>query len=194
MTLVGFESMTVRILDGQENAVLNTNLFTIEGKPDKGATQKVDIKGLAAETLKVFGSNIAYYVSRKGVGDVTADFEVLDLPFLVREVLLGYKKFGGLVFIGSDTEAPYCSVLLKSEDLAGNPVYLGFFKGSFSAESFEAETRKEKTSEPGSDKLGFTALPGEEGESKGQYVGYYVGKDEAELNKLKALLKMLPTG
>lgn len=193
MTLVGFKSMTVRVL-GEGNAVADTNLFTIEGKSNKGATQKVDIKGLAAETLKAYGSNIAYYVSRKGVGDVTGDFEILDLPFVVREKLLGYKKSGQLAFIGSDTEAPYCSVLLESEDLAGNPVYLGFFKGSFSAETFEAETRKEKTSEPGSDKLSYTALPGEEGDAKGQYVGYYIGKDEAELNKLKTLLKMLPTG
>lgn len=194
MTLVGFESMTVRILDGQTNATLDTNLFEIKGESGKGATQKVDIKGLAAETLKSFGSNIAYYVSRKGVGDVTGDFEILDLPFAVREKLLGYKKTGQLGFIGIDTEAPYCSVLLKSEDLGGNPVYLGFFKGSFSGETFETETRKEKPSEPGSDKLGFTALPGEEGDSKGQYVGYYIGKDDQELNKLKALLKMMPAG
>lgn len=194
MTLVGFKSMTVRVLDGQETITAERNLFVVEGKEHKGATQKVDIKGLAADVSKAYGSNLAYYVSRKGVGDVTADFEILDLPFLMREVLLGYKKAGQLSFIGADTEAPYCSVLLESEDLAGNPVYLGFFKGSFSAEEFSAETRKEKTDEPSADKLTYTALAGEKGEASGQYVAYYIGSDETELNKLKALLGMVAAG
>lgn len=194
MTLVGFKKMTARILDGETNATLDTNLFTVEGKTGKGATQKVDIKGLAGDSLKAYGSNIAYYTSRKGVGDVVADFEVLDLPFTVREKLLGYVKKNKLTFIGADTEAPFCSVLLESEDLGGNPVYLGFVKGNFKVEEMSAETLKDKPDEPAPDKLSFSALAGDDGDAAGQYVVYYVGKEEQEITKLKTLLKMLPTG
>ena len=194
MTLVGFKSMTVRVLDNQEQATVGTNIFAFEGKENKGATQKVDIKGLSPEVTKVYGSNIAYYVSRKGVGNVEADFEILDLRMQVAEILLGYKKSGALGFIGSDTEAPYCSVLLESEEPDGTPVYVALFKGSFSKEELGAETLKEKTEELGSDKLKFTALPGDTGDAAGQYLGYYIGRDEQEVTKLKQLLKMVTAG
>ncbi|HFI0423942.1 TPA: major tail protein [Streptococcus suis] len=193
MVLVGFKSMTVRILD-KNNPTEGTNLFTFEGKQDKGATQKVDIKGLSPDVTKTYGSNIAYHVSRKGVGNVEADFELLDLRMLVLEKLLGYKKAGNLGFIGADTEAPYCSILLESEEPDGTPAYFAFFRGNFSKEDLGTETLKEKQEELGSDKLKYTVLPGEESDSKGQYVGYYIGKEEAEVTKLKKLLKMVAAG
>ena len=84
MVLVGFKSMTVRILD-KENPTEGTNLFTFEGKQDKGATQKANVKGLSPDVTKTYGSNIAYHVSRKGVGNVEANFELLDLRMLVLE-------------------------------------------------------------------------------------------------------------
>ncbi|HFR3976727.1 TPA: major tail protein [Streptococcus suis] len=194
MTLVGFKSMTIRVLDEEETITEGKNLFTIKGDERKGATQKADIKGLSPEVQKVYGSNIAYYISRKGVGDVTMDTEVIDLPFAVREAILGYVKKGNLGFIGTESEAPYCSVLLESEDLGGTPVLLGFFKGTFSLDDFNVETRKEKPSDPNADKITFTALPGEKGDTDGNYVGYYVGKEESDITKLKNLLGMVAAG
>lgn len=193
MTLVGFKSMTIRVHDS-EQLTEGKNLFTIKGEDRKGATLKADIKGLAPEVTKVYGSNIAYYIARKGVGDVTMDSEVLDLPFNVREAILGYLKKGNLGFIGTETEAPYCSVLLESEDLGGTPVYLGFFKGSFSLDDLGVETKKEKTSDPSGDKLTYTALPGDDSDAKNNYVGYYVGNSEEDITKLKNLLKMVAAG
>lgn len=193
MVLVGFKSMTVRILD-KNNPTEGTNLFTFEGKQDKGATLKADIKGLSPDVIKTYGSNIAYHVSRKGVGNVEADFELLDLRMLVLEKLMGYKKVDNLGFIGEDTEAPYCSILLESEEPDGTSSYFGLFRGNFSKEELSAETLKEKREELGGDKLTYTALPGEEGASKGQYVGYYIGKEDSEVTKLKQLLKMVPAG
>ncbi|HFI0634098.1 TPA: major tail protein [Streptococcus suis] len=193
MVLVGFKSMTIRILDG-DNPTEGTNLFTFEGKKDKGATQKMNIKGLSPEVVKTYGSNIAYHVSRKGVGNVEADFELLDMRMAILEKLLGYKKEGNLGFIGIDSEAPDCSILLESEEADGTPSYFGMFQGSFSKEDLETETLKEKTEELGADKLAYTVLPGEEGDSKGQYVGYYIGKEEEEVTKLKKLLKMVAAG
>lgn len=193
MTLVGFKSMTIRVHD-EEQLTEGKNLFSIKGEERRGATLKADIKGLAPEVTKVHGSNIAYYIARKGVGNVTMDSDILDLPFAVREVILGYHKKGNLGFIGNNSEAPYCSVLIESEDLWGTPVYLGFFKGSFSLDDLGAETKKEKTSEPGGNKLTYTALPGDEGDAKDNYVGYYVGDNEEDLTKLKNLLKMVAAG
>ncbi|MDY3824169.1 MAG: major tail protein [Streptococcus sp.] len=193
MVLVGFKSMTVRILDNK-NPVEGTNLFTFEGKQDKGATQKVDIKGLSADVVKTYGSNIAYHVSRKGVGDVEADFELLDMRMSILEKLLGYKKSGNLGFIGADTEAPYCSILLESEEPDGTPSYFAFFRGNFSKEELGTETLKDKQEELGSDKLTYTALPGDSGDAQDQYLGYYVGKEESEVTKLKQLLKMVSAG
>lgn len=189
MTLVGFKRMTVRVLDKDTPAV-DKNLFTIEGKESKGATQKADIKGLAPETTKAFGSNITYFISNKGVGDVTVDLEILDLPFAVREVLLGYEKSGAIGFVGAGTEAPYSSVLLESEDLAGNKVFLGFFKGIFKSEEMSMETRQEKTPELASDKLTFAAMASDADGHEGRYMAYYIGKDEAEITKIKTALGM----
>lgn len=194
MTLVGFKSMTIRILDGNETVTKGTNLFVIEGKEGEGATQKVNIKGLSPDVLKTYGSNIAYYISRKGTGNVEADFELLDLRMAVAEKLLGYKKVGNLGFVGADTEAPYCSILLESEELDGTPVYFAFFKGSFSKEDVDAETLKEKADDPTADKLKYTAINGEAGDAKGQVLGYYIGRDEQEVAKLKGLLKMVNGG
>lgn len=194
MTLVGFKSMTIRIHDGSDTIKENENLFKIQGDDSKGATQKVDIKGLAPEVVKGYGSNITYFASRSGVGNPIADYEILDLPFAVREILLGYKKVGKLTFIGDDTKAPYCSILLESEDLGGTPAYFGIFKGVFSSDDLGMETRKEKTDEPTPDKLTHHMMYGEKGDSKGQVVGYYIGKDDVEITKLKKELLMVPAG
>lgn len=189
----GFKSMTVRILDGETSATKDSNLFTIEGEPNKGATQKVSIKGLSPEISKIFGSNKAYHVSRKGVGNVTADVEILDIARAALEAFLGYQQEGGITSVGDNTEAPYCSVLFESELLTGEPFYFALVKGTFSSDEVDGETHQEKKSDPGATKLTFTAVTGD-GDNKGICYRYYVGKEETEINKLKALLKMLPTG
>ena len=67
---VGFKSLTVRILDGNQTPTDGENLFIIQGKKGEGATQTAKISGLAADAIKSFGSNIAYHVNNRGVGDV----------------------------------------------------------------------------------------------------------------------------
>ena len=75
---VGFKSLTVRILDGNQTPTEGENLFIIQGKKGEGATQTAKISGLAVDPTKTFGSNIAYHVNNRGVGDVKVDLGLLN--------------------------------------------------------------------------------------------------------------------
>ncbi len=70
MTLVGFKKMTIGVFD-EAGKIPTANQFVIEGKQDKGATVSAEITGLSKEPTKVYGSDIAYYVSQKGTGAVS---------------------------------------------------------------------------------------------------------------------------
>ncbi|HER2273200.1 TPA: phage tail protein [Streptococcus pyogenes] len=191
MQAIGFKRMTITVLDS------TTNSFIIEGTKDKGATKVAKISGLASEPVKTFGSDIAYYTSRRGVGDVKMETEAIDIPFDVLKKILGYKDGSsstGVTFVGEDTESPEVSVLLEAPATGGQQAYLGFFKGTFSMDDIEWKSKEEKNEGLDSQKLVFTAQPGDEGEAKGQYVGWAFDK-EAEgkgtnAQQLEKLLKV----
>ncbi|HEO6620727.1 TPA: phage tail protein [Streptococcus agalactiae] len=191
MQAVGFKRMTIQVLGGTKEKIV------IEGAAGKGATKTAKISGLSAAPVKTYGSDIAYYTSRRGVGDVKMETEAIDIPFEHLQTILGYKKgekTEGVTFIGEDTEAPEVSVLLEAPGTEGN-VYLGFFKGTFSMEDFELKTKEEKQDGLDSQKLVFTAQPGDAGEAKGQYVGWAMDKEaEAKGKNAMALVKLLNPG
>lgn len=173
MQPIGFKRMTIQVL-GQTD-----KKFVIEGASGKGATKTAKISGLAADPIQTYGSDIAYYTSRRGVGEVKAEFELIDIPMDVQKVVFGYKSgttATGLTFIGEDTEAPEVSILLEAPDTEGN-VYLGFFKGTFSKEDLEFKTQEAKKEGLESQKLVFTAQPGTTGEALGQYVVMGIDKE-----------------
>ncbi|HEL0676286.1 TPA: phage tail protein [Streptococcus equi subsp. zooepidemicus] len=189
MQAIGFKRMTITILDDK------TNSFVIEGTKDKGATKVAKISGLASEPVKTFGSDIAYYTSRRGVGDVKMETEAIDIPFDVIKQILGYKDGSsakGVTFVGEDTESPEVSVLLEAPATGGQQAYLGFFKGTFSMDYIEWKSKEEKNEGLDSQKLVFTAQPGDEGEAKGQYVGWALDKEaEGAGTNATALGKLL---
>ncbi|HEL0668852.1 TPA: phage tail protein [Streptococcus equi subsp. zooepidemicus] len=189
MQAIGFKRMTITILDDK------TNSFVIEGTKDKGATKVAKISGLASEPVKTFGSDIAYYTSRRGVGDVKMETEAIDIPFDVIKQILGYKDGSsakGVTFVGEDTESPEVSVLLEAPATGGQQAYLGFFKGTFSMDYIEWKSKEEKNEGLDSQKLVFTAQPGDEGEAKGQYVGWAFDKEaEGAGTNATALGKLL---
>ncbi|HEO6358219.1 major tail protein [Streptococcus agalactiae] len=188
MQAVGFKRMTIQLLSEKKDKIV------IEGASGKGATKTAKISGLSAAPVKTYGSDIAYYTSRRGVGDVKMEMEAIDIPFDSLKKVLGYKTgttSTGVSFIGEDTEAPEVSVLLEAPGTEGS-VYLGFFKGTFSMEDFELKTQEEKQDGLDSQKLVFTAQPGDTGEAKGQYVGWAIDKEaEAKGENAKALVKLL---
>lgn len=184
MSLVGFKKLEIRILDGGE-PVKDTNVFTVEGVQDKGATQTANISGLSSESVKTYGSDIAYYSSSLGVGDVKVEIGLLDVPFDLQNAVLGRKKGeDGIVTIGADTKAPFCSMTLYSKTAQGEEVAIGFFKGQFSMETIEIETLSGENTELTTESLSFTALAGETGD----YVGIGVG--ESAVTALKAKMKI----
>ncbi|MCU0082167.1 major tail protein [Streptococcus danieliae] len=186
----GFKRLFIRVHDGAQ-PVLDKNLFVIEGKPGKGATQTANISGLSSEPVKTYGSNIAYYVANRGVGDLQVEFGIIDLPYKVEAIILGQKINGNTIKIGADTVAPYCSILMESSIADGTPAFIGCYNGQFSRESVEFETEKDSQEELTADSLKFSAIASTDANTEGLYVIKHLGNDEQELNAIKAELKMV---
>ena len=190
---IGFKRLTIRILD-KASATEGTNLFTVEGKTGKGATISAKINGLSTDPVKTYGSDVAYYSSRKGVGDVTVDFELLDIPENVLQKVLGYKDKDGLTLIGADTEAPYVSIMLETTLANGNVFAYGFFKGTFSMDEEEVKTLEGKSDGIPSEKFKFTALASDSTDYDGCYLAKVAGGTTGDLDKLKAAIGITGTG
>lgn len=189
VALVGFERMTLRVLD-DTTPTLGTNMFVIEGKKNGGATSTATISGLSADVVKTYGSNGTYYTSRKGTGDVKVEFELIDIPEDALNAILGYKEdTNGIVSVGKDTEAPDVSVLLESETITGDTAYLGFEIGSFAAGDIDMKTLGEKAEELAAEKLTYSVVNGETGKA----LHKYVGSETAAITALKASLKLTAT-
>ena len=180
MTLVGFEKMKIRILDGKEPK-LGENFFVIEGRKGEGATQTANVTGLSSEPVKTYGSNSAYYTSRKGVGDVKAEVTAVDIPFDVQNAILGRKKKNGLTVGGMDTEPPLCSTAFFSEDPYGKEFGIGFYCGVWSMDGIELNTKKGDKEELASDNLTFSAEASDVEKSKGDYYAMASGEEETTL-------------
>lgn len=188
MTLVGFKKMTIGIFD-ENGKIPAANQYVIEGKQDQGATVSAEISGLSKESTKVYGSNIAYYISQKGTGDVSATFGLLDLPEELNDKILGYKTDSNKIsFLGEDTEPPYCALLMESEDLGGDTAMLTIFKGKFSREAINLNTTTNDAFEPEAEEYVFSAIANDaDGDAKGQSVAKYVGKEEAAITAMRAM-------
>lgn len=185
----GFKRLTIRVLDGGAPQV-DTNVFVIEGAEGKGATQTAKISGLSAEPVKTYGSDIAYYTSRKGVGDVKVDLGLLDVPDKVINTILGYKDKSGITLIGADTEAPLCSILIESTTSEGKVCAYGLFKGTFSMTDEELKTLEDKKDGLPTENFVFTALASDETTYAGAYLGKVFNVDESKATELKQALKI----
>lgn len=179
MTLVGFKQARIQPFD--KDGKPDGDVIVIQGKKDNGATTSAEIEGLSKEVTTVAGSDIAYYISRKGIGQPKIDFGILDLPEAESDRLLGYKKDedSGIVYLGNETEAPYCSVILDSSTLQGVSYMLGFFRGVFSKDKVSMKTLDPNENfTPEADTYTFTAAASDASDaSAGNYAAKYVGKD-----------------
>ncbi|WP_348922076.1 major tail protein [Enterococcus rotai] len=170
MTLVGFKRATIGVFDETGKVV---GKHVIEGKTNEGATTEAEINGLAAEATKAYGSDVAYYVSQSGTGDVKVNLGILDLPAGVEDSILGlFVATSGLSYFGEKTNAPYCNLLLESTTLSGEPCGLGVLKGKFSKESIKVKSREDGKDAPEAESLVFSAIESDaENETKGNVVG-----------------------
>lgn len=154
---VGFKRATIVILD--ENGKATEKKHVLEGKAGKGAAVSATISGISPETIKKYGSNIAYYIAAKGVGDVKADLEALDIPEDALEDILGRKKHtDGFTLIGEDTEAPYVAVMLESQNAKGEPVMFSLLKGKMTMDDKAFATNEDKQAEPENEKLSMDCV------------------------------------
>ncbi|WP_368552541.1 major tail protein [Enterococcus faecalis] len=153
MQTYGFSRITIQQLDNELKPVAGKK-YVIDGKPKEGAAASFEITGLTKEPSKVFGSNIAYYVARKGHGDIAANLGILDVPSATEHEMLGHTKeseTSKVYHIGEDTEPPYYAVLIESEDLYGEKLGFGMYAGTFSLDGVKGETLNDDdfTPEPG---------------------------------------------
>lgn len=174
--LIGFKRAKLQPLlaDGTPDGAV----IVIEGTKDEGATMEASISGLSSDPVKVYGSNIAYYVSQKGPGDVSVDLTLLDLPPEEEARILGQAKHSTLnaFYVGEETEPPYCAMTLESDDSRGDKAILGFFKGKFSKSEQALKTKEEGNFEPEGEAYTFSAVASDKaGETKGNTMIKFFG-------------------
>lgn len=174
-TLRGFKRATIAVLDKDGN--VTDKKFVIEGKTDEGATTEFELSGLSKDPTKIYGSNILYFSTNKGVGEVSLKVSVLDLPLDAQAAILGYKENSdGITFIGEDTTAPDCAIIVESNFLNGDVAAIALFKGTFAYEGEKASTDEDEVKVSDADELTFTSV-GKDIENTRQHVGKARGDD-----------------
>ncbi|MFB6800452.1 major tail protein [Peribacillus butanolivorans] len=186
---VGFKRATFAVLDKDGKAT--KDVFVVEGKADKGGTTEATISGVSPESIKVYASNVAYYVSAKGTGDVKAEIGILDLPEAMIEAVLGRKKHtDGFTLIGERTEPPYVAGLLETEDASGQPVLFALLKGKMSIGDVSLKTSEDKQATPEDEKLTMECIAKNDGET----IAYGIGTEIAAKLKTYAFPPAIPAG
>lgn len=197
MTLVGFKRLTIQPF--KDDGTVDGDPIVIKGDSNKGGTISAEVSGLSKEASKVAASDIEYYISQMGVGDVSVDFGLLDVPHDAEARILGQKTVGTdgktIIYVGSDTAAPYCGVLLEAKDLQKNSALLGFFRGKFSKDKETANTLDPSESyKPESESYTFSvAASTDSGDQNGEYVAKYFGSDQETIASVRTqVLKETP--
>ncbi|MBS7578292.1 MULTISPECIES: major tail protein [unclassified Enterococcus] len=152
MNTYGYSKLSIKELGDDLTPKTGSELIVIEGEKKKGATTTFDLTGLTKEPVKVFGSNIEYFLARKGTGSVAANFGLLDVPAAVEKTILGLVTLAeGIDGFGENTEPPYVAAVAESEDLYGEPVAFAMVAGSFNRDAFSLATKNDEdfTPEPG---------------------------------------------
>lgn len=188
MITYGFKRMTILRLTNSLVPETGAEKVVIEGDDGKGATSSFDLTGLAKTPIKVFGSNIAYFLARKGYGDVAANFGILDVPYELDHEMAGHQKTaGGVRLLGKDTEPPHYAILVESEDYeTGDKVGFGIFAGTFGRGAYAANTSSDDDFTPEADDYVCTPIAKTiDGVDEPQIVGFALGdKEFTELNTL----------
>ena len=200
MTLVGFKRLTIQPF--KPDGTVDGAQIVIEGAPNSGGTISADISGLSKDASKVAASNIEYYISQMGVGDVSVDFGILDIPHNSEARILGQKVVGDsgkeIIYVGNDTAAPECGVLLEAKDLQSNTALLGFFRGKFSKDKESANTLvPSDTYKPSPESYKFSAAASQDtGDQNGEYVAKYFGTDATTISTVRnqVLKQATPAG
>lgn len=187
--LVGFKRAYFSIPATADNA--EPEVIVVEGKENQGATSTAKITGLSKEATKVPGSDVDYYISRQGVGNVAAELALLDLPHDAENKLLGktVDETTKIAYAGNKTEPPYIGVVLESSDAQGNKAEFAFFKGTLAKDEIDLNTLDpSNTFTPAAETYTLTVIASDaEGKQNGQYVGELYGDATEDAEGFSAL-------
>ncbi|MBL1224790.1 major tail protein [Enterococcus sp. BWR-S5] len=188
MTFMGFKRAKIKVAGEDE-------IITIEGNAREGATVNAEITGVSKEPVRVWGSDIPYFVVQTGAGEIAVNVGIIDALEAASDKILGYKtnekKF---TFIGGSTNPPDCSLLLETADLDGTSAFIGFPKGKFSKDAINLNTKTGQNNEPEADAYGFTPSASDrDDETKEETMMKYIGTEHAEeFEKLVFGIKTTP--
>lgn len=186
--LIGFKRIKIQPLD--ESGTAKGDQIVVEGAENQGATQEATISGISPENVKVWGSDVPYYVSQKGTGDISVALTLLDLPSDKEAIIMGYEQDQetGMMLIGENTEPPYCAVTLESSDAQGNVALIGFFKGKFRKGDVALKTKDGSSYTPNGDSYTYSVSASDRNDkSKGNAMVQYYG-DKGKLAAVEALV------
>lgn len=165
VALQGFKRAIIGVYDTEGKKVIKKFEFT--RKDGEGGSVSADISGLAGEQVKLSAGDGDYYVAQAGVGDVKVKLTLMDLSDEIIAAISGHKtEVGGLNAVGSNSAAPYCSLVLESTTLGQKPYFTGFSKGKFTIDSAKMQTSETgKISIESDTELEFGAISDENGDS-----------------------------
>lgn len=140
----GFKRVIFGILDDDENVV-----DTVYVDEKNGGSIELKTSGFAGQSNTVYASNIAYYVSDAGTGTGKVTLTILEMPHDVATKVLGDVYENKVYLTKSDTKQPYVAMIAESQDLDGNPMWVGIGKAKFTTEdAIDLKTAEEKGMTP----------------------------------------------
>ncbi|EME3492355.1 phage tail protein [Enterococcus faecium] len=185
MATVGFES----VIFGVKTGVGGTLKELVVDK-SKGGAIEAKITGLGATSNTTYASNVPFFIASKGVSSPKVTLDVADLMDNgIYSEIIGAKTVDGVNVIGSETEAPYVSVVMVTANKEGKRLFMGLTKGKFSHPDIDMKTAEDKGVELQTDSI--------EGEFISDERGYvYLTAVESEtmtLAKFKNLVNNVAT-
>lgn len=185
MATVGFESIIFVVKTGADGT-----LKELVADKSKGGAIEAKINGLGATSNTTYASNVPFFIASKGVSSPKVTLDVADLMDNgIYSEIIGAKTVDGANVIGSETEAPYVSVVMVTANKEGKRLFMGLTKGKFSHPDIDMKTAEDKGVELQTDSI--------EGEFISDERGYvYLTAVESEtmtLAKFKNLVNNVAT-
>lgn len=177
MAKIGFKSIHLIVPEAGDDATTYTT-YTLD--KSKGGAIEASITGLGVEPTIVYASNVPFYVSAKGAGETSVEFNTFDIMAGgAYSAVLGIETVEGINVVGENTEAPYISVVFESQNADGDSVYMGLTKVRLAHPDIALNTTEGGGTEPNTDTLSGSAIS----DSRGYVYATAVGSQTMTLDK-----------
>lgn len=184
MATQGFDSVIFGVQSKKDDT-----LKELVADKSAGGAIEAKITGLGSTSNTIFASNVPFFIASKGVSAPKVTLDVADLlDGGIYQEVIGAEEVDGAHVIGTNTEAPYTSLVLISGTKEGERLFMGMTKGKFSHPDIDLKTAEDKGVELQTDSI--------EGDFIADSRGYvYIAAVETEtmtLDKFKALVFNTP--